>query len=422
MLSKPQSRSLLGLIIVATALTGAIVVYAISRLSPQSQPAPTTVSPSVQQVTALGRLEPETEIIRIAAPRDLDGDRLGQWLVKEGDHVKARQAIVILDSRDRLQAAVTHAQEQVRVAQAKLAQVKAGAKVGEIEAQRATIARLDAEQRTEVIAQRATIARLQAQQRTEIAAQQATIARLKAALENAKVEVQRHETLYQQGAIAATLRDSKQLAMITAQQSLNEAQANLQRLQATFREQLNEAQANLDKIQSSRVQQLNEARATLNRIAEVRPVDVNAAQMEIDSAIAALRQARTDLEQSYIRAPMNGQILKVQTRQGEKISDNGIADFGQTERMIAVAEVYQTDIGKIRMGQTAIVTGQAFAGELRGTVSQIDLQVSRQNVFSNQPGENLDRRVVEVKIRLNPEDSQKVASLTNLQVQVAIQQ
>jgi HlyD family secretion protein len=347
---------------------------------------------------------------------------LGQWLVKEGDHVKARQAIVILDSRDRLQAAVTHAQEQVRVAQAKLAQVKAGAKVGEIEAQRATIARLDAEQRTEVIAQRATIARLQAQQRTEIAAQQATIARLKAALENAKVEVQRHETLYQQGAIAATLRDSKQLVMITAQQSLNEAQANLQRLQATFREQLNEAQANLDKIQSSRVQQLNEARATLNRIAEVRPVDVNAAQMEIDSAIAALRQARTDLEQSYIRAPMNGQILKVQTRQGEKISDNGIADFGQTERMMAVAEVYQTDIGKIRMGQTAIVTGQAFAGELRGTVSQIDLQVSRQNVFSNQPGENLDRRVVEVKIRLNPEDSQKVASLTNLQVQVAIQQ
>jgi HlyD family secretion protein len=49
------------------------------------------------------------------------------------------------------------------------------------------------------------------------------------------------------------------------------------------------------------------------------------------------------------------------------------------------------------------------------------LQVNRQNVFSNQPGENLDSRVIEVKIRLNPEDSKRVAGLTNLQVQTAIE-
>jgi HlyD family secretion protein len=74
------------------------------------------------------------------------------------------------------------------------------------------------------------------------------------------------------------------------------------------------------------------------------------------------------------------------------------------------------------LGQKAIITSQAFLGELQGTVSEIGLQVSRQNVFSNQPGENLDRRVIEVKINLNPEDSQRVAGLTNLQVQVEIQE
>lgn len=89
--------------------------------------------------------------------------------------------------------------------------------------------------------------------------------------------------------------------------------------------------------------------------------------------------------------------------------------------MIAVAEVYQTDIGKIQVGQATTVTGQAFSGKLRGTVSQIGRQVSRQNVFSNEPGENLDRRVVEVKIQLTPEDSRRVAGLTNLQVEVAIE-
>jgi len=89
--------------------------------------------------------------------------------------------------------------------------------------------------------------------------------------------------------------------------------------------------------------------------------------------------------------------------------------------MLAIAEVYQTDIGKVKLGQQAVITSQAFGGELRGKVSQIGLQVGRQNVFSNQPGENLDSRVVEVKIRLNPEDSKKVASFTNLQVQAAIE-
>jgi HlyD family secretion protein len=54
-------------------------------------------------------------------------------------------------------------------------------------------------------------------------------------------------------------------------------------------------------------------------------------------------------------------------------------------------------------------------------VYEIGLEVSQQEVFSNQPGENLDQRIVKVRIRLNPEDSQRVAGLTNLQVQVAIQ-
>jgi hypothetical protein len=55
--------------------------------------------------------------------------------------VKTPQAIAILDSRDRLWAALDQVQEQVRVAEANLAKVKAGAKNGEIQAQKATIAR-----------------------------------------------------------------------------------------------------------------------------------------------------------------------------------------------------------------------------------------------------------------------------------------
>jgi HlyD family secretion protein len=117
---------------------------------------------------------------------------------------------------------------------------------------------------------------------------------------------------------------------------------------------------------------------------------------------------------------MTGQIIKIHARVGEKIDAPGVADFAQTKTMMAVAEVYQTDISKIKLGQKATITSQGFTGELKGIVQQIGLQVKRQNVFGDQPGENLDSRIIEVKIRLNPEDSKRVSGLTNLQVQTAI--
>lgn len=381
-LSKPSNRRLIGLFVSATAITGAIAFYGISQI-PQPTQAP--IATPITKVTALGRLEPEAEVIRLNAPLSLEGDRVGQLLVKEGDTVKAGQVVAIMDSRDRLKDALNQASLQVRVAQARLSQVKAGAQTGEIEAQQATIRRLQAEITGEIATQNATIARWQSEVR------------------NADAEYKRFERLYQSGAISASSLDSKRLSAETASAQLKEAIASRNRTQETL------------------IAELGEAKATLSRIAEVRPTDIKAAQTEVDNAIAATRIAQTNLHQAYIKAPMAGQILKIHTRIGEKIGDSGIADLGQTSQMVAVAEVYQTDIGKVRLGQQALITSQAFVGQLRGTVSQIGLQVKRQNVFSNQPGENMDRRVIEVKVRLNPEHSKRVANLTNLQVQTAIE-
>ncbi|MDJ0732468.1 MAG: ABC exporter membrane fusion protein [Nostocaceae cyanobacterium] len=420
--SKPINPWLLGLMVTSVGVTGTIAVYGISKYGLLPQSAPTTIAalPEVKKVTALGRLEPAGEVISLSAPLALDGDRITKLLVKEGEKVKTGQVVAILDSQQRLQDALAQAKEQVRMAEAKLSQVKAGAKLGAIQAQQATIARLAVEKTTEIEAQKAAIARLQGELNTEIAAQTATIGRLQAELSNATMEYQRHQRLFQQGAISASLRDSKRLTLQTTAKQLQSAQANLKRIQSSKQQQIAEAKANLKRIQSSRTEQLNVAKATLNQISEVRPVDVQVAQTEVDNAIAAVKQAKTNLEQAYIRSPIPGQILKIHSRVGEKIADAGIAEIGQTQHMVVVAEVYQTDIGKVRLGQQAVITGQAFSGKIRGKVQHIGLQVNRQNVFSNQPGENLDQRVIEVKIAINPEDCPRVAGLTNLQVQTAI--
>lgn len=385
-LSFPKNRWTLGLILASTIAAGGAAAYAFSEYVEQSAPpapAPVTV-PKPQRVSALGRLQPASEVIKVSAPKELDGDRVAEVLVKEGDRVQAGQVIAVLDSKARLQDELLQAQEAVGVAQAKLAQVQAGAKAGEL------------------AAQQAAITRLQAERNGELAVQQAEIDRWKSEVRNAQAEFDRYQALYRQGAISASSLDSKRLPLETAEAQLAQTRAEQGRLAGSIEAQIREAEA------------------TLDRIAEVRPVDVQAAQAEVNQAIAAVKKAETDLAQAYVKAPITGQILKVHSRMGEKLSEDGIAEIAQTAQMTVVAEVYQTDIGKVKLGQTATITGQAIAGELKGEVFEIGLKVDKQNVYSNEPGENFDRRIVEVEIRLNPEDSQTVAGLTHMQVQTAI--
>ena len=138
-------KQLLVVAAVATLAAGGTTGYTIwrSRIpDPNAVAAAAAVAASqLTTVTALGRLEPRGEVIKVSASGAAEGNRIDRLLVKEGDRVKTGQAIAILDSRDRQQAALDQAQKQVRVAEANLAKVKAGAKNGEIQAQKATIAR-----------------------------------------------------------------------------------------------------------------------------------------------------------------------------------------------------------------------------------------------------------------------------------------
>mgnify|MGYP001800071731 CR=1 FL=1 len=344
-----------------------------------------TVEPApIPTVTALGRLEPEGEAVSLVAPTTAQETRIGQLLVAEGDRVAAGQAIAILDNRDSLQAALRSAEEQVRIAQAQLDQVEAGGKTGELQAQEAEIARFRAEEAG------------------TLATQQATINRLAAEVENARLEYQRYESLYQQGAISASERDTKKLTYDTAQQQRQEAQAELDRLQTTTQEQI------------------ARAAATLDQLAEVRPVDVELAAAELAAAQAAVAAAQVDLDKAYVQAPQAGQVVKIHTRPGENIASEGIVTLGNTQQMMAIAEVYQSDIQRIQAGQPVTITSPVITGELNGTVERIGLQVESQQVVDENPAANIDAKVIEVHVRLDDAASAAVAGLTNLQVTVRI--
>jgi ABC exporter DevB family membrane fusion protein len=350
----------------------------------------------------------------------MEGSRLDKLLVKQGDQVEAGQVLAILDSRDRLQASLKQAQDQVRIAQSLLTQVKAGAKQGDIIAQNARFEGNRSELEGQITTQRATIASLTAQLQGEKMAQYATIERIKAEFHNAQKDCQRYHTLYEEGAVSEQERDRFCLMAQTSQESLREANANLSRIVTTLTAKIDEAEANLQRTVATLDQKIKENQATLDAVAEVRPVDVEVAEAQLIAAQSAVQKAKADLDLAFVKAPKAGQILKIYTWPGELIGDKGILDLGQTSQMYVTSEVYETDVSRVKLGQRAKITTDGLIGELRGTVAEIGLQIGKKDVLGTDPVADADARVVEVKIRLDPSSSKKVANLTNLQVNVVI--
>ena len=114
---KPNNQLLVVSVIIATALTSGITYYGISQsgVFTTKSESIAEAAPTPIKITALGRLEPEGEVIKLSAPLALDGDRVAELMVKEGDQVKPGQVIAVMDSRARLQDALLQAQKQAEL-------------------------------------------------------------------------------------------------------------------------------------------------------------------------------------------------------------------------------------------------------------------------------------------------------------------
>ncbi len=356
--------------------------------NPRDAPVQTEVATS-SRVVALGKLVPEGDVIKISVVNAQDS-RVNQILVKEGDFVKANQVIAILQGQNKAEQQLRDAQANVTIKRSQLLKIQQGDfKQGEITAQRAAITELEARLRTE------------SQQR------QATIAQAQATIRNTQLQYQRYVTLAHQGAIKRS--------------ELDDAQEKFDRAKAV----LSQNKAELDNTTSTVQAQLAKEKANLKRLQEVRPVDIEIAKAELEQAQIQVEQQKAQLEDSQVRVPVAGQILRLNTRVGEQVNtQEGIAELGQTKQMYAIAEVYEIDIVKVRLGQQAIINSEygGFSGDIRGKVDQIGLQIgkTRLNQDQNNPTNDVNARVVEVKIRIHPEDSSKVAALTGMQVRVKI--
>jgi HlyD family secretion protein len=377
----PGGRNLWVGVAIAVAVLGVGVVAARIITSVTQQSETEAVAPAPQQVTvaALGRVEPEGEVVSVGGPV---GDRIAQLEVAEGDFVAAGEVLAYLESYAERRAERDYAASQVAEAEARFA-TETQYRQAEVETVQTRIAQVDEPQAFQIEAQRATIRQLEAE------------------LELAEVDLGRFEDLFAEGAIARQDLDQQQTEVRRRQEELNNARATLIQLERSRQTDLQNAQA-----------QLSASQAELSR---------SQAQINLDSARRNLDLAEARLERTIIRAPVDGEILRVITQQGEAIGQNGgILEMGDTRQMYVVAEVYETDVGRVELGQTATITSRngAFEETLTGTVERIGSQIFKNDILDDDPAANADARVVEVRIRL--QDSEPVAQLTNLQVDVRI--
>jgi HlyD family secretion protein len=101
---------------------------------------------------------------------------------------------------------------------------------------------------------------------------------------------------------------------------------------------LNEAKAGLENTRSTLQQQILQEKANLAKLQEIRPIDIRVAQSEVNYAKTQIAKAKAELNDIYVRFPVAGRILKINTKIGEQVSTSqGIVELGRTDQMYAIA-------------------------------------------------------------------------------------
>lgn len=297
-----KKKSLAIVISIVLAILLIFVGAAVSVKNKAAHPAATnvrieTVEPAefVEIVNAPGEIRPKTDVdisAKVSA-------RIIELPYEEGDHVKAGDVLIRLDSQD--------LQSQLRSAEASRDAQKAGIEV----------------------------------ERARILSQQAQLKGTEAGLKQQELEFQRQQTLLVSNDIS--------------QSSFDQCQCTLEELKAQY-------QAALHTIKA----------AELNLVVS---------EHNLKAADARVEEVREALSYTTIASPIDGVITQINAEVGEVVMTGTMNNPGTVimqvadlSVMILWAELDETNIGQVRIGQKAIVHVPAFwEEEFEGVVQNIAL-------------------------------------------------
>ncbi len=138
---------------------------------------------------------------------------------------------------------------------------------------------------------------------------------------------------------------------------------------------------------------------------EAREEDRSRAAAEVALARARLDEVKEMLSKTYVRSPVGGVVLRKHRKAGESVStqfDSPIVTVADDSRLRVRIDVDETDVGRIRPGQRAYVTADAFPGrKFWGRVVRVGRLLGKKNIQTDEPTERVDTKVLETLVDLD---------------------
>ena len=337
-----------------------------------SRPKPIPVEQTNLTVTvsANGNVEPE-KLVNVSPKKS---GILKELLVAEGDYLTQGQAIAKMDNSE-LQGQLIEAQGKLAQAEANLRKLIAGNRPQEIAQAEARLEELEANLRKLTTGNRSQ----------EIAQAQARLDSARANYEQAEDDFQRNQLLRDEGAISLQTLTEKRAIYASAKAAVAEAEEELSLLQeGTRQEEIDQARAEV-KSQQQTVDLLKEG---------TRTEEIDQARAEVLAAKGVLQTIQTQIDDTVVHAPFNGIVSMKYADPGAFVTpttSGSSVDSATSSSILSlasenqvVANVAESNIAKISVGQSVLITADAYPGEtFQGRVRQIATQATvEQNVTS----------------------------------------
>ena len=342
---------------------------------------------NANKVSALGRIQPQGGLISVFGP---PGDRVTAFTVKIGDEVAADQILgEFAGETDRKQQL-----DSLRV------QIK------------------EAEELK--VAIQASAAAKQADLEAETAQANVGVVQDLRALDAKKKAVQAQQT--RATSALKRLTDAKAEGVSVAEQEFEELRAALAQAEAET-EAADAQKKKIEEVKKQGEASVKAKKATID--AETKRALV---QVPLESLKTTLALTERKLKDGQLRSPVAGRVVRILTKANDALTNQPVLQIADASRMTVLAEVYETDIGKIREAATkgtidATISQSRVLGkaELTGSVAgpnAIATVIAKNVLTPLGPREETDRRVVEVEVVLSSDASKIAANYIGLQVEV----
>ena len=244
------------------------------------------------------------------------------------------------------------------------------------------------------------------------------LAELENADYRAQVESARANVVARQAALRKVINGARRQEREQAWSSVNEAKpvmenalSELRRRQGLFsagvisREELDRYASEADVAKAKYEAAVQQHSLVDDR---AREEDQSLAEADLELAQAQLKEAQARYEKTFIRSSIDGMVLRKHHRSGESVSNSStvpdpVLTVGDRNVLRVRVDVDETDVSKVRIGQRAYVTADAY-GKQRfwGKVVRVGQQLGPKNVRTDEPTEKVDTKIRESLVELDP--------------------